>query len=85
MLQALQLEAKKRPRQGNKLARASLPPSTSPEPSSAAAFVFEAAEASSQLLYMHDDLQGINFLIDTGAAVSLYPHQSAKPVGPRRL
>ena len=85
MLQALQLEAKKRPRQGKKLARASLPPSTSPEPSSAAAFVFEAAEASSQLLYMHDDLQGINFLMDAGAAVSLYPHQSAKPVGPRHL
>ena len=56
-------------------------------PSTSASFVFASTNTanSSQLLYLDDDLQGLQFLVDTGAAVSLYPHQSADPVGPRRL
>ena len=47
-------------------------------------FVF-AAGVSSQLLYLYDDHNGLDFLVDTGAAVSLFPHQSVQPCGPRRL
>ena len=44
-----------------------------------------AAGGSSQLLYLYDDHNGLDFLVDTGAAVSLFPHQSVQPCGPRRL
>lgn len=37
------------------------------------------------LLYLRDDLSGQEFLVDTGAAVSLIPCQLSAPPGPRRL
>ena len=36
------------------------------------------------LFYMHDDCSGLDFLVDTGASVSLFPHQSGgRRRGPR--
>ena len=43
-----------------------------------------AAPASS-LFYVHDDLSGRDFLVDTGACVSLFPHRSADPPTRRDL
>ena len=37
------------------------------------------------LLYLRDDLSGQDFLVDTGAALSLLPSQQSIPPGPRRL
>ena len=43
------------------------------------------ADDGTNLLYIHDDCSGLDFLVDTGASISLFPHQSAGPAGPRRL
>ena len=37
------------------------------------------------MLYLRDDLSGQDFLVDTGAALSLFPCNSSAPPGPRRL
>ena len=37
------------------------------------------------LLYLHDDCSGLDFLVDTGASTSLFPHQSAAPTNRRTL
>ena len=40
---------------------------------------------SPSLLYLHDDCSGLDFLVDTGASKSLFPHQSAVPASSWRL
>ena len=90
--EALQLEAaaesKKRPRPGKKLAPSFPLPSPSgpkcfdsPDSSLDQPFVF-AAGGNSQLLYLYDDHNGLDFLVDTGAAISLLPHQSVQTCEP---
>ena len=41
--------------------------------------------SSSRLLYVHDDLSGLDFLVDTGATVSLFPHHSPHPPKPSQF
>ena len=84
-------ESKKWPRPGKKLAHSfPLPSPSEPKCFDSSDQLFDspfvfAAGGSSQLLYLYDDHNGLDFLVDTGATVSLFPHQSVQPCGPRRL
>ena len=49
------------------------------------AFRLEQISTATQLLYVHDDCSGFDFLVDTGAAVSLFPHSSKTPPSPSNL
>ena len=74
MQKALFLEAGKR--SGG--ARAVTPPSPRPPKK-------ETTLQPSRLLYVRDDLSGLDFLVDTGASLSLFPHTTTEPPHHRRL
>ena len=81
-------EEGKRQRRSSELAHPT-PPLYTPEPAIPFTGVFAAttysADTPPRLMYLHDDCSGLDFLVDTGAAVSLFPHQSAAKPGPRTL
>ena len=64
-----------------------LPASPNDLPEPVLPVVFSTAEetpVAPTLFYLHDDCSGLDFLVDSGASVSLYPHQSKEwSHGPR--